>query len=699
MSRRQIEAALERREEIETRWRSLLAMAEKSREAIRVLEYRHLRELFEVRSRSLEMLPRLLETLSVSVSGAGGHLYVAKTAEDARRYIAEIAASRNVRLVIKSKTMTGEEIGINQALESLGVEVVETDLGERVVQLAGHRPTHIIAPAVHLGRREIASLIRRKVGSEVEEDPTKITNFFRSHLWQFFKSADMGVTGANIVVAETGHVVLVTNEGNGRLVATMPRIVVSVAGVEKVVEKWEDAARILRVLPARAIGKRSTSYITVLGPKGPSSWREGREFHLVLIDNGRIGALENEWLGQTLRCIRCAACLDVCPTYRILGGGVFGDIYVGAMGVLWTAITNSVQRAAEIARYCVSCSLCHDVCPARIEIPLAISWIKHQGRAYTLRERMLTMYESYALLGSRMARLFNWLQENKSARRLVELVLGLDRRRLMHRFRGGDLYRVLGPAYLERSDADVVYFPDTYATYIDWSIGVLSVRVLERLGYRVALVKTQGSGMPAIQYGLHHVAKRIGEKNVARLAAYAERGAWIVCSEPTAAYCLANAYPKLLKTSTATEVAESTRELMSFIASEAKLPAQAKASSGGSQIFYHYPCHSRLVAPGTPSADLLSSLGLEVRTRDYGCCGIAGTWGMRRAHEGYSVSSEIGRRIAREVLKTNCSEVATESSVCALQLRQFTGLRVYHTVRYLAEALGIADRGWEMLNF
>ncbi len=699
MSRRQVEAALARREEVETRWRSLLAMAEKSREAVSALGDKHLRELFEARSRSLERLPELLEVLSASISRAGGHLYIAKTAEDARRYIAQIAASRNVRLVVKSKTMTGEEIGINQALESLGVEVVETDLGERVVQLAGHRPTHIIAPAVHLSRGDISSLIKRRLGAEVEEDPTRITVFFRKHLWQFFKSADMGITGANIVVAETGHVVLVTNEGNGRLVATMPRIIVSVAGVEKVVEKWEDAARILRVLPARAIGKSSTSYITVLGPRGPSASRGGREFHLVLIDNGRIGALGDEWLGQTLRCIRCAACLDVCPTYRILGGGVFGDTYVGAMGVLWTAITNSVQRAAEIARHCVSCSLCHDVCPARIDLPLAISWVKYCGRSYTLRERMLTMYEYYALLGSRMARLFNWLQENRSVRGALELVLGLDRRRLMHRFRGGDLYRVLGPEYLKRSDADIVYFPDTYAAYIDWSVGVLSVRVLERLGFRVAVVRTRGSGMPAIQYGLLQVAKRIAERNVASLSEHARRGAWIVCSEPTAAYCLANAYPKLLKTSPSARVAESTRELIYFVASEAELPAQSKDPGGGRTIFYHYPCHSRLVAPGAPSIKLLSSLGLEVKSRDYGCCGIAGTWGMRRGHEGYSVSSEVGRRVAREVLGTNCSGVATESSVCALQLRQFTGLRVYHTIRYLAEALGIESSDLGVLNF
>ncbi len=698
MSKDAVESLLKRQGEIETRWRSLLSMSARAEEAVRELPEDHLRDLLETREGSIKRLPELLEKLKASIERAEGRLYVAETASEARRIIAKIASERKVKIVVKAKTMTGEEIGINQALENMGLTVIETDLGERVVQLAGQRPTHIIAPAVHLSRREIASLIGSKTGVEVGEDPREITRFFRSNLWHYFCSADMGVTGANIVVAETGHVVLVTNEGNGRLTASMPRVIVAVAGIEKLVESWEDAARILRVLPVSAVGRRATSYVTVLGPRGLSRWRGSQEFHLVLIDNGRTRAVGNEWLRDALRCIRCAACLDVCPTYRILGGSVFGDIYTGPMGVPWTAITQSVEKATEIAKYCVSCSLCLDACPVKIDIPLAISWVKNAGRSYTLRERMLTMYESYAKLGSRIPRIFNWLQGHRTTRALMERILGIDRRRLIHRFRGGSLYGALGPSYTGRRDPDIVYFPDTYAAYIDWNIGLLAVKVLENLGFTVAVAKTAGSGMPAIQYGLHHVAAKTVAKNVAVLAEYARRGARIVCSEPTAAYCLAEAYPKLLKTAEAKLVAESTRELLSFIGAETGISVGQNPPEEARNIFYHYPCHSRLIAPGAPSARLLTRLGYRVITRNYGCCGIAGTWGMRRGVEGYSISAEIGRRVAREVLGTGCLEVATESSVCAQQLRQFTGLKVYHTIRYVAETLGVAAKE-EVLNF
>jgi L-lactate dehydrogenase complex protein LldF len=699
MSRDAVESLLKKQEEIETRWRSLLSMSERAEEAMRGLPESYLRDLLETREGSIKRLPELLKKLRSSIERAGGKLYVAETASEARRIIAKIVSERNVRIVVKAKTMTGEEIGINQALEDMGLTVIETDLGERVVQLAGQRPTHIIAPAVHLSRKDIASLIRSRIGVEVGEDPREITRFFRSSLWRYFSSADMGITGANIVVAETGHVVLVTNEGNGRLTASMPRVIVAVAGVEKLVESWEDAARILRVLPVSAVGRRATSYVTVLGPRGLSRWRGSQEFHLVLIDNGRTSAVGNEWLRDALRCIRCAACLDVCPTYRVLGGAVFGDIYTGPMGVPWTAITQSVEKASEIAKYCVSCSLCLDACPVKIDIPLAISWVKNAGRSYTLRDRMLTRYESYAKLGSRMPRLFNWLQGQRVPRGLMERVLGIDRRRLMHRFRGGSLYEALGPSYTGLRDPDIVYFPDTYAAYIDWNIGLLAVKLLENLGYTVAVAKTAGSGMPAIQYGLHHIAAKTAEKNVEVLAEYARRGARIICSEPTAAYCLAEAYPKLLKTAEARLVAESTRELLSFIVTAPGISAGQKPAGEAQNIFYHYPCHSRLIAPDAPSASLLSRLGYRVTTRDYGCCGIAGTWGMRRGVEGYSISAEIGRRVAREVLATGCLEIATESSVCAQQLRQFTGLKVFHTIRYVAEAFGVADKQEGVLNF
>ncbi|GBC70366.1 Lactate utilization protein B [Candidatus Calditenuaceae archaeon HR02] len=699
MSRSRIVDALEKKWEIDTRWRSMLTMHLKSREGIARLQNRYLEGIFESRRRAVENLERLVALTVESVKREGGNVYVAKTAEDARRYVVSLAESRGVKCVIKSKSMTTEEIDLNNALLSRGIDVIETDLGERIVQLAGQRPSHIIAPAVHLSREEIARLVNEKKGADLPHQPEAITRFFRQDLWSDFKRAEMGITGANVVVAETGQVVLVTNEGNGRLVTAMPRILVSIAGIEKIVETWDDAFNVLRVLPVSAVGRDTTSYITVIGPRGMSRHVKTPEYHMVLLDNGRMEASQDPWLKDALRCIRCAACLDICPTYRILGGHVFGDIYSGPMGVPWTAITKSLKDASGIAKYCVSCSLCLHVCPVQIDIPITISWIKHASAGKTLRERMLTMYEFYAVLGSRLPRLFNWLQGSRVSRRLMEGLLGIDRRRLMHRFRGGNLYEVLGEEYLRRRDADIVYFPDTFAAYIDWGIGLLVVRVLEALGYTVAVPRTYGSGMPSIQYGFLLKAKRVAEKNVEKLKSYAEAGVRIVCSEPTAAYCLREAYPKILNTPSSQRVSESTWELTNLIATEAKSLSPNTEQSPNTYVFYHHPCHSRLLSPGRPSEDLLKRIGLNVATVDYGCCGIAGTWGMRRGVEGFLISAEIGRRVAEIILGTGCMEIATESSVCAQQLGQFTGLKVRHTIRYIAHSLGIQHRDEGVLNF
>jgi iron-sulfur cluster protein len=699
MNKSRVLEALGKRWEIETRWRSMLTMHLRSRDSMGRLERGYLAGLFESREKTVKELERLIALTVESAKKEGGNVYVAKTVEDARRYIVSLAESRGVKCVIKSKSMTTEEIGLNEALLSRGIEVVETDLGERIVQLAGQRPSHIIAPAVHLSRDAIARLVSEKRGANLPPQPEAITRFFRQDLWADFKRAGMGITGANVVVAETGQAVLVTNEGNGRLVATMPRILVSIAGVEKIVETWDDAFNVLRVLPVSAVGRDATSYITVIGPRGMSRHVKVPEYHLVLLDNGRVGASRDPWLKDALRCIRCAACLDVCPTFRILGGHVFGDIYSGPMGVPWTAITKGIKDASVIAKYCVSCSLCLHVCPVQIDIPMTISWIKHAAGEKTLRERILTTYEFYAKLGSRLPRLFNWLQGSRVSRRLMEGLLGIDRRRLMHRFRGGSLYGILGERYLSRRDADIVYFPDTYAAYIDWGIGVLVVRVLEALGFTVAVPRTYGSGMPSIQYGFLSKAKKVAEKNVEKLKSYVESGARIVCSEPTAAYCLREAYPKILDTAASQRVAEYTWELTSFIAAEAKSLSPGTGLQSNTYVFYHHPCHSRLLSPGRPSEDLLKKVGLNVLSFDYGCCGIAGTWGMRRGAEGFLISAEIGRRVAEIILGTGCMEIATESSVCAQQLRQFTGLKVRHTIRYIAETLGIQHRDQDVLNF
>jgi len=686
-----VSRALENKQRMDTLWGSLQSMLESRQAAMSELGQDALPRLLETRRRTAENIDSLVRMVSENVKKAGGNVYVAGTAEEAASYIAEIARSRGVRLVVKSKSMTTEEIMLNRVLEEAGVEVVETDLGEWIVQLAGQKPSHIIAPAVHLSRAEIAEILSSRLGMKIEPDPTAITRIAQKVLREKFLAADMGVTGANIVVAEAGAAMIVTNEGNGRFVTTFPKILVTVAGVEKIVSDWRDAINVLRVLARSATGKQTSVYVSIFGPRRTSiRGGEDSEFHLVLLDNGRTRARSSKWLSETLRCIRCSSCFNVCPTYRIVGGHVFGDIYTGPIGVLWTAVTRDVERAAQISPLCVSCGLCKETCPVSIDIPMTISWIKNEKGRKTRTDWALSMYETYSKMGSSLPRVFNWLGKNSAARKLLELAFGIDSRRPLPIFIGGSFFKRYQQQVRGEGELRVAYFVDTYAAYIDWRLADAAVSVLRHLGVEVVLPRQEGSGMPLIQYGFLEKARRLAQKNVSNLYPYVEEGYKIVCTEPTAAYCLKAAYPKILGTREAEEVAKNTYDFSDYIVRTGLLEKiKPMESVGPSPVFYHYPCHGRTAAPGAPATKILEHMGYHVYTRDYGCCGMAGTWGMRKGPIGYDLSIEIGRRVVDIILSTGAKTIVTESSVCPIQFRQFYNFEIKHPVQVIAERLKI----------
>lgn len=690
--RERVERALRDERQIEALWGNLTRMKKKRDEAFRSVGEETLERLKKARMKAERDPVGLLEALRRSMEERGGRLFVARNSEEAVNYVAELAASRGVRLVIKSKSLTSEEIELNRGLESRGVVVVETDTGERIAQLAGQRPSHILAPIVHMDRWMIADVISRAEGVEVEPDPSAITSIMRRTLRRSFLEAEMGVTGANVIVAETGTVMIVTNEGNGRLVSSLPKILVTVAGIEKIVESWDDAIAVIRPLTVSATGRGMPVYASAFGP----GWRgvaggESSEFHLVVIDNGRVGASREPWLREALRCIRCSACFNVCPTYRMVGGHIFGDIYTGPIGVLWTAITRGMEKAAEISALCVSCSLCWDSCPLSIDIPMSISWIKERAGGKSRIDRALSLYELYAKVGSRLPWLFNRLGSSSSARSLLEFLAGIDRRRPLPAFRGGSFFRVYNKMRREKGrgsrDLRVVYFVDTYAAYIDWRLAEEMVALSEHLGVDVEVPKQQGSGMPYIQYGFLRKAVKVAERNVESLAGYVRDGYMVVCTEPTAAYCLKHAYPRLLGSPESQLVSENTFEFCHFIYIHGLVDKLGRARRGR-RVFYHYPCHAREASPGAPAARILERIGHAVTLHDYGCCGMAGTWGMRRGAEGYDISIEIGKRVCRIIRSYEPEMIATESSVCKLQLEQLSGLEAIHPVSLMLESVG-----------
>lgn len=322
-----------------------------------------------IKEATLQHLDVYLGRLTDNIERLGGHVHFADTGEEARDIVLKLCRDKGVRMAVKSKSMATEEIDLNEALEHAGVTPVETDLGEYIIQLAHERPSHIIAPAIHKTKGQVAELISAVAHETLPADPEVLTAKARVLLREKFLQADMGITGANFAVADTGTVVLVTNEGNGRMVTTLPRIHVAVMGIEKVIPSMSDLVVFLAILARSATGQKLSSYTTLVrGPRQAGELEGPDEFHLILMDNGRARQIAGT-LREALYCLRCGACLNVCPVYRQIGGHAYGHTYPGPIGILLTAMLKGDHSVKELAHASSLCGACKDVCPVRIDIP------------------------------------------------------------------------------------------------------------------------------------------------------------------------------------------------------------------------------------------------------------------------------------------------------------------------------------------
>ncbi len=373
-----------------------------------------------IKDATLWRLDHYLEMLADNVESLGGHVHWATTGDEARETILRLCRDRGVKMVVKSKSMATEEIELNEALERAGVTPVETDLGEYIIQLAGEKPSHIIAPAIHKTKGQVADLFSRALKERFEAEPEVLTAAARKELRQKFLQADMGISGANFAVAETGTIVLVTNEGNGRMVTSLPRIHVAVMGVEKVIPSMTDLMVFLAILARSATGQKLSVYTTLVrGPRRAGELDGPEEFHLVLLDNGRSGQIAGE-LREALYCLRCGACLNVCPVYRQIGGHAYGSTYSGPIGILLTAMLRGTRSVKDLAHASSLCGACREVCPVRIDIPGMLVELRKQldrERIAPLAERLVfkalgrvlaspTLFRLGALLGRVSQRLF-----------------------------------------------------------------------------------------------------------------------------------------------------------------------------------------------------------------------------------------------------------------------------------------------------
>ena len=365
-----------------------------------------------IRLHALAHLDRLIAKFADQVAEAGGRVHFAGDADEANRIVAEILEDTGSELVVKAKSMVSEEIELNAHLEASGVEVVETDLGEFIVQLAGDTPSHIIAPVLHMTKESIGALFAEKLGVEETADPVRLNQIARDHLREIFLRADAGISGVNLAVAESGSIVVVTNEGNGRLTTTAPRVHIALMGMERIVSRWEDAAVVLEVLARSATGQRLSVYTNVItGPRRPGDPDGPDELHVVILDNGRSDILAGD-TAEILACIRCGACLNVCPVFRTVGGHAYGTVYSGPMGSIVTPGLQGMEPWWELPYASTLCGACEEVCPVGIQIPSMLLKLREraasEGRLPGWLEKGMSRYARTAEDAGRWARAKRW---------------------------------------------------------------------------------------------------------------------------------------------------------------------------------------------------------------------------------------------------------------------------------------------------
>ena len=644
----------------------------------------------ETKLRCQSKQEELVDRFAAKVRQRGASVFLANDGAEAIAYVLKIARERDAKIVAKSKSLTSEEIEVNQPLEEAGMEVIETDLGELIIQQVGEKPFHLVFPAVHKTVAEVAEIFRKATGEEIPDDADEVMKVVRRFVRPYFLNADIGMTGANVGIAELGVIVIETNEGNARLVSSVPDVHICIMGREKIVETVEDALQMMLAHPISAVGQHLTTYETLMGGRSPLGQGDGnndRESHIIILDNGRTKMLEDPLMQDALNCIRCAACMNICPTYGVVGGHAFGYIYPGPIGIPWTASVHGLAKAGEFAHLCVSCGLCREICPAEIDIPMMISAVKDRYSAlekHPLVNRALMAAETMAKVGCATAPISNLFLKNKFCRSQMEKIVGIDRRRQLPPFRRRTLakrFDTRGASKVSNPVRRVAFFADIYANYNAPDLGMAAVEGLETRGCRVLMPPQKGCGYPFIGYGDLTQARKVAEENVRSLAFYTEQGYDIVATEPTAVYCLKVSYPKLLDgRQDSIDVANRTYEYFEYLEMlEAEKPEEARLNLSGRRFGFHIPCHQRSLGAGAHAMAYLKRRGAEVEVIETGtCCGMAGTFGLKKGMLGYELSQAVGEPLFKAFKEAGVEAIITESSVCKIQLLEGTDLKVWH---------------------
>ena len=649
----------------------------------------------------LTELPALVARFKERAEEAGATVHVCSTPADANRAILEIIRGKGADFLVKSKAMTSEEIELNHYLEKHGVRCLETDLGEWIIQLAGERPSHMVMPAIHKNKEEVAELFSRATGHDCPPDIPSLVRTARETLRSGFLSGQVGMSGANVAMADTGAFAIVTNEGNGRLVTTLPDTHIALIGVEKIVPSLTEALDVINVLPKNATGQKITSYVSFI--KGPTG--VNRELHIVLLDNGRLKLAADPAFSEALKCVKCGACANVCPIYEIVGGHVFGHIYVGGIGLVLTPFFHGFDKAEEILKLCIGCRKCNEVCAAKIDI---------EGLIVDLRDRIRKPMGQKFLFGTMMKnrKLFHttlralYLAQKpfqSEGGRIRHLPLILDKETKFRTlppiaekpFRDLVLNDHRSPITGHRSREKVLFYSGCLADFVYPEMCRDTQESLERLGYEVTFPQEQTCcGIPARYSGEMDVARDMARINTDVLLA--EEANFVVTICPTCTMSLKHDFLKLLDGDEAYR--EKAERLAAKVFNFSELAARKMDAARGTRhaaresVTYHDACHLKrgCGVSEEPRKVLrgLADVAIEEMTDCDKCCGFGGSYSIKYPE----ISQEVLKNKLENITATGVTTVAVDCPGCKLQIEggleaAGSSIRVEHSATLVARKL------------
>ncbi len=664
----------------------------------------------EVRVRRKELLAEFIK----NAEAAGSKVFIARDTKEANDYVINLAKQKGAKHIAKSKSMVSEEAHLNKALEAHGIKASETDLGEWIIQLAGQRPSHMVMPAIHMFKEEVAELFTKECGTRLAPEIKTLVDHARLRLRKEYFDADIGLTGANFLVANTGGIGLVTNEGNARLCATLPKVHVVFAGIHKLVRNIEDAIKITRLLPRNATGQLLTSYITWIRGAVPVNG-EQKEQHIVLIDGGREALYESKVCQNALRCIQCGACANVCPVYQTVGGHVFGSIYISAIGIILTAFYEGLDKAKEITRACIGCRSCVAVCPSKIDLEEIILHLRNEvtkefgmgvvkNVAFKAVMKNRGLFHSMVRAASKLQGPITHKNRSDSDRRIIRhLPLHfLDRDFTEWR----DLPSIAPKSFRDQFDSipqhvanpqyRVGFFVGCGADFVYPEVGVSMIKVLNSLNVEVVFPKSQNCcGIPALYAGDTETGVDLAKQSV---QAFTDANVdYILCICPTCTMAVKRDFVDRLAdhpqwSAKAMALSSKTMDASAFMENILGASEKLKPVGSGKTVTYHDSCHLKRGSNvwKEPRALLLAS-GHEIKEMKNSdrCCGFGGTYSFLSHPQ---ISKQITKDKVETIQDTGVKTVATDCPGCMIMLKGAVGkadetIRCVHTMELLAEAL------------